>query len=265
MFSPRGGVGCSTLAANLALALRDHTAERVLLLDGKLLFGHIGLMLNVRTPNSIADLIPHAATLDDELVGEVVAEHASGIHVLLRPSEVEVAQGIRAEDLFNVLTGVSRMYDFIVIDAGSTLNETTVTLMDAADRILLVATPDLAALYDVSQFVQVSASLAYPQSKLLVILNRAGMMGGVKTHDVEAALHHQVFAQIPEDGPNALRSVNRGIPLMMKYPRKPVSKAIQQLARSLAEMAETESAAEAASSMALRTRVRARAGLARAG
>ena len=60
VFSPRGGVGCSTLAANLALALRDQTAERVLLMDGKLLFGHIGLMLNVRTPNSIADLIPHA-------------------------------------------------------------------------------------------------------------------------------------------------------------------------------------------------------------
>jgi pilus assembly protein CpaE len=163
----------------------------------------------------------------------VVTEHATGLQVILGPNDLQVAQGIRAEDLFNVLEGLKRLYDYLVIDCGSTLNENTVTLLDAADRVLLVATPELAALHDVSRFVGVSRTLGYPPGKLLVVLNRAGQEGGVKTKDIESALHHELFGQVPEDGPNALRSLNRGLPLIVRYPRSPASRAYGQLARQL--------------------------------
>jgi pilus assembly protein CpaE len=229
VYSPRGGVGCSTLAINLALGLQEKTNKQVLLLEGKLYFGHLDLMLNVRTPNTIADLIPHASALDDGLVKDVVTEHATGIHVLRGPGNVQVAQGIRAEDLFNVVMGIQSRYDYTVIDAGSALTENTVTLLDIADRVLLVTTPDLAALHDASQLIQISRTLAYPPEKMLVVLNRADMQGGVKNRDIEAALHHSLFAQIPDAGPDALRSLNRGMPLLLRYPRSQTSRAIQDL------------------------------------
>ena len=75
------------------------------MLGGKLFFGHLGLMLNLRTNNSIADLIPHAAQLDDALIRDVVVEHVSGIHVLMEPFNFQVAQGIRPQELFNILVG----------------------------------------------------------------------------------------------------------------------------------------------------------------
>jgi pilus assembly protein CpaE len=193
-------------------------------------------MLNVRTQNTIADLIPHAASLDDALIKDVISEHATGLHILLAPSNVQIAQGIRPDDLYNVLVGVQRLYNLIVVDGGNALNENSVTFLDAADRILLVSNPDLASLHDVSRFIQVSRTLAYPADKVLVAINRTGMPGGVRMTDIETSLHQPIFGYVPDDGSKPLLSINRGIPLTVRYPRSPASLAIQQLAKSLAEV-----------------------------
>jgi pilus assembly protein CpaE len=236
VYSPRGGVGCSTLSINLAVALHEQFEARVLLMEGKMIFGHLGLMLNFRPQNSIADLIPHAGSLDDSLVEEVVNQHASGIHVLLSPSDLNVAQGIRPDDLFNVIKSVSRMYDIIVIDAGSFLSDNTVTLMDASDRVLLVTTPDLASLHDTSRFIQLTGTLGFSPDKVLTVLNRAGMQGGVKNREIETALHQRLFAQVSEGNAKVIRSLNRGVPLLFSSPRNKMSKEIRALALALADM-----------------------------
>ncbi|MGW8249717.1 MAG: AAA family ATPase [Anaerolineales bacterium] len=240
VFSPRGGVGCSTIATNLALALYEASGQRVLLLEGKLFFGHLDVILNLRTHNTIADLIPHINALDEGLISDVVVRHGSGIHVLLGPNNIQIAQGIRPDDLYKVFIGLQRYYDYVIIDGGSSLTENVVTLMDSADKILLVTTPDLAALHDTSRFVQVSKTLAYPDDKLMIVLNRAGLVGGVKTKDIETALHHQVYAHVPDDPANALRSLNRGIPMLVRYPRSHASKAIKQIADKLTVMQTAE-------------------------
>jgi pilus assembly protein CpaE len=236
VFSPRGGTGVSTIAANLAIAIQLHTKKQVLLLEGKQFFGHLDVMLNIRSRNTIADLLPHASSMDEALIHDVVVPHVSGIHVLLGPSDLQIAQGIRPDDLYNVYIGLQKVYPLIVIDAGSHLNENTVTLLDASDRILLVTNPDLAALHDASRFLQISKSLAYPSDKTLVILNRENVQGGIRTNDVEGALHNQLYAHIPDDSANALRSLNRGIPVIMKYGRSPMSKALLALGKDLMTM-----------------------------
>jgi pilus assembly protein CpaE len=163
----------------------------------------------------------------------VVISHASGIKVLLAPTDLQVGQGVRPDDIYSVFINLQRFFDYTIIDVGSYLTENTVTLMDTADKIMLVTTPDLASLHDTSRFIQLSRSLGYPAEKILILLNRADMLGGVKSKDIEAALHHQVYAQIPDDHANALRSLNRGIPMIVRYPRSPVSRAIHQLATRL--------------------------------
>jgi pilus assembly protein CpaE len=236
VYSPRGGVGCSTLSINLAVALHEQFEARVLLMEGKMIFGHLGLMLNFRPQNSIADLIPHAGALENTLVEEVVSQHASGIHVLLSPSDLNVAQGIRPDDLYNVIKAVSRIYDVIVIDAGSYLGDNTVTLMDASDRVLLITTPDLAALHDTSRFIQLTDTLGFPPDKVLTVLNRAGMQGGVKIREIENALQQKLFAQISEGNEKVIQSLNRGVPLVFSSPRNKMSKEIRSLALQLSAM-----------------------------
>jgi pilus assembly protein CpaE len=233
-YSPRGGTGVTSLAANTAIALAEETGKKVLLFEGKVFFGHLEVMLNLKVQNALSDLIPHAANLDEGLINDVVAPHPSGIHVLLAPSNAQVAQGVRAEDIYNIFIGVSRYYDYVVVDGGGPLNDISVTLMDATDRILLVTTPDLASLHDTSRFLQLSRSLSYPAEKILMLLNKADVEGGVKLKDIETVLHNQVYHQIANDPGNVLRSINRGIPFLVYYPRSNVSKSVQQLAKSLA-------------------------------
>jgi pilus assembly protein CpaE len=245
-FSPRGGTGVTSMAANTAIALAEETSKKVLLFEGKIFFGHLEVMLNLKVQNALSDLIPHAANLDEALIRDVVCPHPSGIHILLAPSNAQIAQGIRAEDIYNIFIGVSRFYDYIVVDAGGPLNDISVTLMDAVDRILLVTTPDLAALHDTSRFLQLSRSLGYPTEKILMILNKAGSEGGVKLKDIETVLHSQVYHQIPNDPANVLRSINRGIPFLVYYPRSSASKSIQQLARNLASINMREAGHESA-------------------
>lgn len=233
VYSPRGGSGCSTVAINLAVSFYEQTNQKVLLIDGKLFFGHLGLMLNVRTNNTIADLIPHAGNLDASLIHDVVVKHATGIDVLLAPFDFQISQGIQPQDLFSVIESLDRYYDLIVVDAGSSLTENVVTLMDLADRLIIVSTPDLASLQDVNRFVQVSRSLAHSPDKLLFVLNRVDMPGGIKSNDVESVLPDQPFARIPDGGPNVVRSMNRGIPLVIKYPRNPSSRAFPKMVGKL--------------------------------
>jgi len=231
VYSPRGGVGCTTVAVNLSIALHEETEARVLLMEGKLFFGDVDVMLNIRTHSSLADLIAHTSSMDEMLVREVVHEHISGIYTLLAPINFQVAQGIHPDDMFAIMTGLQRYFDYIVIDTSSNLDENTVTLLDAADRILLVASPELAALHDVSRFMRISQSLAYPPEKVLLLLNQADRPGGVKLREIETVTHKGIFAQIPDDPVNALRCLNRGIPLILKNPRSPVSRSYKKLAK----------------------------------
>lgn len=236
VFSPRGGTGCSTIAVNLAISIYEQTDQRILLMGGKLYFGHLGLMLNIRTNNTLADLIPHATHMEEALVDEVVVRHPSGIHVLMDPFDFQIAQGIRPQELFNVIQGLQRMFDMIIIDAGSALTENAVTIMDMADRIILVTNPDLASLHDTTRFIQLSRSLAYSQDKIMFVLNRSDMKGGVRTNDIESVVNRDIHLRIPDGGPKVIRSLNRGIPLVLRYPRNPASRAIQGLAKDVSQI-----------------------------
>lgn len=233
VYSPRGGSGCSTIATNLAISIHQETRQRVLLVGGKLFFGHLGVMLNIRTNNTIADLIPHSAQMDESLVNDVVTRHTSGIYVLVDPFDLQIAQGIRPQDLYNVMEGLQQFYDVLVVDVGTSLNDNTVTIMDMADRVLVVTTPDLASLHDTTRFTQITKSLAYPADKLVHILNRVDMTGGVKIRDVMPVVGKEYFP-IPDGGPNVIRSINRGIPLVTRYPRNPTSKALKTLVKQFA-------------------------------
>jgi len=233
VYSPRGGSGCSTVAVNLAIAYQGIVKDEVLLIDGKNIFGHVDLMLNVKSINSIADLISHVHSIDESLVKDVISQHVSGINVLPSPDSIAVGQSIRPEDLFDVVLALQEMYPHIFIDVGSSLTDNAVTLMDAAYKIVLVITPDLASLRDAQKFIQVSSTLNYPPDKLLIVVNQAGIKGGVKTGEIKQALQSEIFASIPYDNPDVIRSLNRGVPLMSSHPNGVAGKSIRNMAKGL--------------------------------
>jgi len=219
VFSPKGGAGTTTFAVNLAISLHKQVKEDVLLIDGKLLFGHVPLHLNIRTGNSLTDLIPHLAMLDKRLIRQVVVQHVSGIYVL--PSPLSVLQALQLE------------FPHIIIDAGSHLNENSVTFMDASNKIMLVANPNIAALRDARQFMEVATSLSYPMDKIMLILYGAGKRLDIKQEEIENILKMKVFGIIPADGDQMRRSLNEGVPIVIMKPTCPISRAYKGVAKKL--------------------------------
>jgi len=230
VFSPKGGTGCTSVAVNLAVGLRQIIKESLLLLDGKHLFGHVAMMLNLRTANSITDLISHAGMLDQQLINQVVVDHVSGVKVLPNPSVIAEAQGIRPEDLFKVITELQSTFSVIIIDGGNYLNENTVTYMDASERVILVVNPNLASIRDTRQFMEVARSLSYPPEKIMLVLNNTGHKPDIHKDEVEKILKASMVCEIPSDESFAINSINEGVPMIIKNPRHPVSKAFQVLA-----------------------------------
>ena len=242
VFSPKGGVGTTTIAINLAISLQKTLNEEVLLIDGKHLFGHVALSLNLRTGNSITDLLTYAGMLDTRLIRQVVIKHMSGIHVLPSPISIFEAQGIKPDNLFKVIQSLQQAFSNIIIDGGNNLNENTVTYMDSSDKILLVLNPDLASMRDVRQFMEVAATLSYPKDKTLLILNQTGRKADVKREEIENILKVKIFGRIPSDENVALSSLNEGVPILLKSPRHPISKAFSDITTELVKIIQTSRA-----------------------
>ena len=241
VFSPKGGVGTSTKAVNLAISLHKLLKEEVLLVDGKHLFGHLALYCNIRTNNSITDLIVHAGSLDEHLIKQVAVRHTSGIHVLPSPTSVVEAQGIKAKDLFKVMQGLQSVFPYIIIDGGNHLNENAVTYMDISDRIFLALNPDLASMRDARQFLDISATtLSYPEEKILLILNFSGRKEDIRSDEIEKILKKKIFGRVPADAHLALSSINEGVPICIKKPRHPISKAFNEIVVELTKSIRTD-------------------------
>ena len=236
VFSPKGGAGTTTAAVNLAISLHKQLGEEVLLIDGKRLFGHVSLYLNLRTGNSLTDLIPHINLLDKRIIDQVVVPHVSGIKVLPSPLSIPDGQGIRPDDLFKILQALQLVYPYIIIDAGNHLDDNSVTYMDASDKILLVANPNIASLRDARQFMEVTATLSYPKEKTLLLLYQAGRRSDVKKEEIESILKMKVFGIVPADENQALASLNEGVPLVIRKANHPISRAFKSVAKSLVQV-----------------------------
>jgi pilus assembly protein CpaE len=236
VYSPKGGVGCTTVAINLAIALRQQVKEKVLLIDGKHILGHVALMLNLRTVNSIVDLLNHAEKLDEALIKQVVIEHTSGISFLPSPPTFEKGQEIKPEDLYKVFQALKSVYPVIIVDGGNYLNENLITYMDMADYILVVTNPDLASLRDTRQFLDISRSLAYSKDKILPLLNKVGLKADVKLQEIEKVLRVKMLGTIPANEDLLLSCVNEGIPIILKKSNHPISQAFKNIAKSMVKI-----------------------------
>ena len=242
VFSPKGGAGTTTIATNLAISLQKTLKEDVLLIDGKHQFGHVALYLNLHTGNSITDLLTNTEMLDQRLVNQVVLKHISGIHVLPSPNSIIEAQGIKPENLFKLIQSLQQVFSNIIIDGGNNLNENTVTYMDSSNKILLVLNPDLASMRDVRQFMEISTTLSYPKDKTLLILNQTGRKADCRTEEIEKILKMKIFGTIPTDENLVLSSLNEGVPILLKSPRHPISKAFSEITAELVKIIQTSNA-----------------------
>jgi pilus assembly protein CpaE len=241
VFSPKGGTGCTAVAANLAVALQkmgEEQNQQVVLVDASLQFGNVGVMMNLKATRSIADLAPHIDELDEDMFDSTCLPHTSGVKCLLAPPRPEMADLILAEHIPTILDALRRYFDYIVVDTWSLLGDLVLSVLDNADRIILLATPDIPSLANTKLFFEVTEALEYPQDKIFLVLNKMDRSVRISAKDIADSLKHQVAAQIALDERSVAHSINRGTPLTLMDRRSPVAQNLFELAKHVVESLE---------------------------
>jgi pilus assembly protein CpaE len=233
IFSSKGGTGCSTVAVNLAIALRQSQNAQVAVVDGSLQFGDVAVLLNLQATRTIADLAPHIDELDQDMLNNVLVPHSSGIKALLAPPRPEMADLIAPGVMNAVLSKLRHLYNYIVVDTWSSLHDITLTILDAADRIILITTPDIPSIYNTKLFFEVTEALEYPTGKAILVLNKADRRTNIRAEDIQASIKYPVSSQLPLDERVATTAVNQGVPYMLSEREGVLAQATTALARQL--------------------------------
>ncbi len=234
VFSPKGGVGCTTIATSLAVAIRQEAGMRVALVDGSLPFGDIGILLDLPPTRSIMDLQGPTDVVDADFVETALMTHErSGVKVLLAPQRPEMADMVTGELLRRTLALLRDRNEYVVVDTWSALDERVLTALEEADKVLLVTSLDLSAIKSVKVFLEVADLLKFPPEKIMLVVTRATAPVGITIADVESTLGRSVDIRIPADDRGVARSINEGDPIVLSGRGTPVAQAIAALARRI--------------------------------
>jgi len=234
VYSPKGGVGCTTIATNLAIALHSDDSK-VLVVDANLQFGDIGVFFNLKGKHSLVSLIARAEEMEDDFTQSVLIAHSSGVKVIVGPPTPEDAELVTPSALKKVLENLREGFAYVIVDTSSVLREVEIALFDISDRIILVASPDIPSLANVKKFFDLAVKLEYPPDKTILIMNKVDKRGGISPASVEETLKHPIKGQILIDEKTVLTAINSGVPFITGPRNLPPVQGILDLAHRLRE------------------------------
>jgi len=231
VFAPKGGVGKTTIAFNLAVSL-GQLDQRTVLIDGSLQFGDLRALLKVPADApSIVDL-PTDRVAESDLQ-DVLWRDPSGIDILLAPPRIEMAEMISSRDIDKVLSLLRRVYGSIVIDMSSALTDINLGFLDLSDTIIEIVTYDSTTIHNTVSVADTFRMIGYPASKVRYLVNRADSEGGIDPSDLERAIGRVPEHKVVSDGKLVVSSNNEGVPFVLANPEAQISKDIVRLANDI--------------------------------
>lgn len=222
VFGTKGGTGKTTVAVNMAVALQKK-GKKVLLIDLDLQFGDVGVFMDVPVHDTISDLIEEN-DFSLATIKNYIYKHSSGVRLLLAPQSPEFAELVKSSHINEIVTAVKEFYDYIIFDLGPTLDECALQALEMSDTVYFIVTPEISTLKNTKTCMKVMTTLELA-GKVKFILNKDGD-SYVKKKDVESTLDNEIAFVIPSEPKNTIASINRGVPIVISYPKSKVSKEI---------------------------------------
>jgi MinD-like ATPase involved in chromosome partitioning or flagellar assembly len=226
VFAGKGGLGKTTLATNLAVALHS-AGRRVCLVDLNLEFGDVATVLRLVPQRNLASADPHARSLDAAGVIDLVTPFQHGLDCILAPDAPGAAQRIPVTLIEELLTVLPTMYDDVVVDTPARFSTVALTALDLSHHHVLLATPQMPALIALHRTLDSLDLLCYQRRARSVVLNRCDPRAGLGNSEVEQIINAPISAYLP-DTADVSASVNQGVPLASRNPEHLLSQAVRQ-------------------------------------
>ena len=243
IFGAKGGIGKSTIATNVAATIAQDTAWSVLLIDLDTRFGDVVIMMDVAPRSTIADVAQQLGSLDRAMFEQMLVSHSSGVQILGAPHHPSEWSLITADQIRAIVECGARYFDYVILDTPGTFNDIVATAIEVADRLLAVSSLELTSIKNTVHLLDLLEAEGYPSGRLLLTINDVRRVRAVRTTDVAAIAHHDVFWEIPYDE-EVPRAVQDGEPVVMARPKSAAAKQFRAMAYKIAgrSIAQRESA-----------------------
>lgn len=228
----KGGIGKTTLATNLAVAIRRVTGQEVVLVDGDAQFGDVSVMLDMEVERSVADLARDEKEINREIVQGYLKRHSSGIDVLMAASEPDDWRALQAEHISGLARSLSETHEYVLIDTPGVMNETVAASLNEAGIVFLVTSLDVSSVKDTRTALRILQSWAMPQHRVRLIINDNTRAPAVSAADVERACGIQATHIIPHDT-NVGPSIQTGMPIVDQQPNTRFTRSVLEIAEQV--------------------------------
>jgi pilus assembly protein CpaE len=234
VYSGKGGLGTTSIAVNTAQALAAlHQQARVALADFVVAGGDVRVFLDLKPAYDLSHLVAKGSEVDGELLNSILSPVQGGVWALPTSENPEPEELFDAAAIGSILELLRANFAVTVVDCEHHMSERTLTVLDAADRILLVTELSVASLRSTQRTLGLCRRLGYSDNKLCVIVNRYQSGDVLPLKDAEELLGWKIFWQLPNDYRLSSAALTRGVPVAIEDPGSKLSRSYTDLATKI--------------------------------
>ncbi len=233
LVSLTGGVGVTTLSANLALDLRHLSQKQVASVDLDLQTSDLSVVLNLEPEHTIVDICDPVRKLDSIRLESALSKHASGVYLLAAPNRIEDGEIVTAVQVGEALDLMRQLFDFVVVDCGRHISENTVAVWERCDHLFYVLDQSIGAVRCAGRFIDLFGRLDLAGVVPAFLLNRYLPRNPITEEQIAYSLARPVFAKIARDDKTCEQAVTKAQDLKKVAPHSPLTKDLEELARKL--------------------------------
>ena len=236
LFANKGGLGVTSIATNLAICLSRQDDTRTAILDlNNFQRGDVDVMLDLHPSFSLVDAVGEAS-LDETMLDTILTSYDRHLFMLSGPTSPEDSEKISSFHLVELFSLLREKFDYIIVDAGRTLDSRMLEVFNLADLILLVVELSVLSIRNVRDSLGLFKSLGYPEDKVRLVVNRYRKKSKINLEDLEKTTGAHVFWKIPNDYPTMNSAIDAGTPVVIRSSRSEVTRNFERLARELREL-----------------------------
>jgi pilus assembly protein CpaE len=239
VFSKKGGLGVTSLAVNLAVALSHESEEKAALIDLDLQLGDVTSFLNLSPEYNILDCLNQDGGVDAVKLQSCMTRHESGVYVLPEPKNPADADNVGNSHINQILNQLKSMFSYVIVDLSHVFDSRNLEVFELSDSIILVSVPNISSIRAAKKALGVFKEMGYLQGKVRLVINRVGKKDSISMEQIEKTLHFPVSWVIPNNYPVVIDAINSGVPLTNHRSVSNVSKSIAGLAKDIPRWSRT--------------------------